>query len=61
MVTETYINEEGKEAEREIPMKVPSIKYLKFLLINKKAHLVDILGQFLGLYYSIYKEQIDKL
>ncbi len=47
--------------EKEVTLDAPSIKYIKFLLLNKKAHLVDVLSQFMGLYYEKFKTKIDMI
>ncbi|PIE50748.1 MAG: hypothetical protein CSA38_01920 [Flavobacteriales bacterium] len=61
-VMEKTLDEDGNLVEeKEINLEAPSIKHIKFLLLNKEAHLVDILGQFMGLYYNKFKNEIDRL
>ncbi|MGD1319148.1 hypothetical protein [Chryseobacterium sp. 2R14A] len=62
--TKTVIvkDDEGNEISRnEEPIKVPSIKYVKFLVKSKSAHLVDVIGQFMGIYVDKYKTEIDAI
>ncbi|WP_312395754.1 hypothetical protein [Chryseobacterium sp.] len=60
----TTIIEENDDAgnkigEQELPKKVPSVQYVKFLVKSKSAHLVDVLERFMIQYVTIFKNEID--
>lgn len=62
MKTVVVKDDDGTEISRkDEPIKVPSIKYVKFLVKSKSAHLVDVIGQFMGIYVEKYKTEIDAI
>lgn len=42
-------------------IKVPTVKYLKFLILNKKAHLVDLFEQYLSDFATAKASELEKL
>lgn len=42
-------------------IKIPTVKYLKFLILNKKAHLVDLFEQYLSDFAAAKASELEKL
>lgn len=67
VVTEMQYDEEGNElgeieiSRTDVPMKVPSIKLIKFLLKSKNAHLVDVFEKFMGMYVEFFAKEVDDI
>lgn len=67
ITTEMQYDEEGNElgeieiSRIEIPMKVPSIKLIKFYLHTKSIHLVDIFQKFMSMYAELYVKEINDI
>ena len=48
-------------SEEEVPLKAQSVQYVRFLVKNKQAHLVEILERFISLYMQIFETQINDI
>jgi hypothetical protein len=60
-IVRTYDDEGNIIEEKEEVLKAKSVQYIRFLIKTKSAHLVDILGLFIGLYIDLFKSEIDDI
>ena len=56
------LDEEGNILETiEVPFKVPSVKFIRYLLLNKQAQITDLLESALADFANQFKTQLDTL
>ncbi len=47
--------------EKQEVLKASSIQYVRFLIKNKQAHLVDIFSRFMGMYIQLFEKEINDI